>query len=76
MDDHVKIFWDERRKLYGGGIQFRSFARLLGGGGDKGEDLSGLLYLVGEQLIFEDFEKEGGFLGLFMKKFKGNTKKP
>lgn len=60
MDNQAEEFWKEKSETYGGEIRYRSFARLLGRSDDEARDLSGLLYLIGERLIFEDFEKQGG----------------
>ena len=75
MDKQTEAFWNERSKTYGGEIRFRSFVRLLGSSGDGLRNLLGLLYLIGDRLIFEDFEKENGLLGLFMKKSKEKFEK-
>ena len=63
-------FWKEKEDLYGGKIEFRSFARYLGNTVSGSADLSGLLYLVNGRLIFEDFEKEPSMFGFLIKKKK------
>lgn len=55
---------------YGGPIEWKTYAFYVGrsGGGDRPVSLGGLLYVVSEKIVFEDFEREGGLLRLFGKK--------
>ncbi len=68
-------FWAERTNQYGGDLRFRSFARLLGSTEREERELSGLLYLAGETLVFEDFEKESALMGLIVKTTKKKYEK-
>jgi hypothetical protein len=51
-------FWRQTGAKRGGEIEFRTFATLLGRSADQALDLPGLLYLVGNTLWFEDFERD------------------
>lgn len=65
----VNEFWRERQELYGGEILHRTVARYLGSSGeDESRELSGLLFFTGKELVFEDFEKQEGFLGLLIRR--------
>lgn len=66
-NNETEEFWTEREQQYGGKIQFRSFARLLGTTLREERELSGLLFLAGGTLVFEDFEKESALMGFIIK---------
>jgi hypothetical protein len=51
-------FWKRTEETRGGTIGYRTFATLLGRSGDRPLGLSGLLYTAGEQVWFEDFERD------------------
>ncbi|MBI9104118.1 MAG: hypothetical protein JEY99_17005 [Spirochaetales bacterium] len=68
-------FWQEKETEYNGKIRYKTFTRLIGTLEEGTKELSGLLYIIDDKLIFEDFEKEGGLLGMFMKKKKSNWEK-
>ena len=51
-------FWRNTAAKRGGEIGFTTFATLLGRSADQPLDLPGLLYLVGETVWFEDFERD------------------
>jgi hypothetical protein len=51
-------FWRQTAAKRGGEIGFLTFATLLGRSADQPMDLPGLLYLVGETVWFEDFERD------------------
>ena len=74
-DNETEEFWTEREQQYGGEIRFRSFARLLGSTLREERELSGLLFLAGETLVFEDFEKESALMGFIMKTSKKKYEK-
>ena len=58
----------------GGKLEFRTYAQFLGKSGDKTKNLGGLLFFVGDRLIFEDFERQGGSLMLLFRKRAEYTK--
>ncbi len=51
-------FWQRTAAKRGGEIGFLTFATLLGRAGDRPLELPGLLYVVGEVVWFEDFERD------------------
>ncbi len=55
---------------YGGPIEWKTYAFYVGrsGGGARPVSLGGLLYVIKDTIVFEDFEREGGLLRLFGKK--------
>lgn len=61
-------YWNEKEEIYGGEVEYRSFCRFLGRTGGDEQNLAGLLFRIGDNFIFEDFEKEGGMLGIIMKR--------
>jgi len=63
-------FWKEKETAYGGELRYRSFARYLGSTAAGSRELSGLLFLVNDLLVFEDFEREAGMFGFLVKKKK------
>ncbi len=63
-------FWRQTAAKRGGEIAFLTFATLLGRSADQPLDLPGLLYLVGETLWFEDFERDN-----WLSKIMGGRKK-
>ncbi len=52
----------------GGPIAFKTFAFYLGNSAGRAGERGGLLYIVGTDLYFEDFEKNGGLSQYFRKK--------
>ncbi|MBN2324498.1 MAG: hypothetical protein JXQ30_12245 [Spirochaetes bacterium] len=51
-------FWAEREKEKGGKVRFFTFATLIGKSHDAAVNLGGLLYIIDNTVIFEDFEKD------------------
>ncbi len=74
-NSYADDFWKEKETEYNGKIEYKTFTRLVGTLNEKKKELSGLLYIVDSKLVFEDFEKEGGFLGMLFKKSKSNYEK-
>jgi len=70
MEDNNEAneFWNEKQEVYGGEVEYRSFCRLLGRTGGDERNLAGLIFRIGDNLVFEDFEKEGGMLGILIKR--------
>ena len=75
QNSQAEEFWRQKEIQYSGTITFRTFTRFLGALGDDKRDLTGLLYIINGQLIFEDFEKEGGLFGLLFKAKKSTYEK-
>jgi hypothetical protein len=61
-------FWRRTAEKRGAEIPYYTFAVYLGRSNDAARDLPGLLYLAGETLWFEDFEKDMGFMKIFTPK--------
>ncbi len=66
---------DESNKLLakmelenGGKLEFRTYAHFVGKSGEKIKNLGGLLFFVGDRLIFEDFERQTSSLLLMFRK--------
>ncbi|MGA2640029.1 MAG: hypothetical protein ABSG21_03875 [Spirochaetia bacterium] len=51
-------FWRQTAAKRGGEIGFLTFATLLGRSSDQPLELPGLLYMVGDTVWFEDFERD------------------
>ena len=51
-------FWQRTAEKRGGQVGFLTFATLLGRAADRVMDLPGLLYVVGDTIWFEDFERD------------------
>ena len=52
----------------GGKLEYRTYAQFLGKSGEGTKNLGGLLYFVGNRLIFEDFERQNSTLLLLFRK--------
>ena len=61
-------FWRRTAEKRGGEIKYYTFAIFLGRSKDSPCDLPGLLYMAGDTLWFEDFEKDAGWMRLFTPK--------
>ena len=57
-EEDPEEFWRQTAAKRGGEIGFLTFATLLGRSGDQPLDLPGLLYMVGDMVWFEDFERD------------------
>jgi len=57
-EEEPEEFWRRTAEKRGGQIGFLTFATLLGRSEDRPLDLPGLLYTVGDQVWFEDFERD------------------
>ncbi len=70
MGQETETLLQEMEEENGGKILFRTYCHLLGFSDGTSLDLGGLMYVVNEKLIFEDFEKQPGLLDLFGRKKK------
>jgi len=52
----------------GGKLEYRTYAQFLGKSGEGTKNLGGLLFYVGNRLIFEDFERQSSTLLLLFRK--------
>jgi len=64
-EDQTSEFWSHIEKEYDAKVSFKTFAILLGQSSDVFRDLRGLLYIVDDKVVFEDFEKTNHFLQFF-----------
>jgi hypothetical protein len=69
-EEDPEDFWRSTAARRGGEIGFLTFATLLGRSGDRPLDLPGLLYVVGDMVWFEDFERDN-----WLAKIVGGRKK-
>ncbi|MBI9100181.1 MAG: hypothetical protein JEY91_16990 [Spirochaetaceae bacterium] len=59
-------FKTEREEKFGGKIRFLSYARFIGRASTKKVlNRGGLLYVIGDNLYFEDFERTAGVMTMF-----------
>lgn len=68
MDSETNNILRQLEEENGGKLNFKTYALYLGFSGEGAKNLGGLLYSVNGRMIFEDFEKEGGLLGLLVKR--------
>jgi len=69
-NEETRKFWEQREKEKGGKLGFFTFATFIGKSDDRSCNLSGLLYQIGNDLYFEDFEKENWLLKIIGRKEK------
>jgi hypothetical protein len=70
VEDEAKNFWENIERQKGGKVTFFTFATFLGESGSRQVSLGGLLYIVGDMVYFEDFEKENWIAKIFTRKQK------
>jgi len=58
----------------GGKLEYRTYAQFLGKSGEGTKNLGGLLFFVGDRLIFEDFERQSTTMLLLVRKKKEYVK--
>ncbi len=68
MDEESNKLLAKMELENGGKLEFRTYAQFLGKSGDTTKNLGGLFFFVGDRLIFEDFERQGGSLMLLFRK--------
>ena len=68
MDEESKDFLAQLEEENGGKLEFRTYAQYLGKGNGEVKNLGGLFYVVGDRLIYEDFERQNSSLQIFFKK--------
>ncbi len=66
----AREFWERKERETGGPILYRSFAILLGRMTEGRLDRSGILFVSGNSIHFEDFEKQDPLSWLFRRKKK------
>lgn len=69
MDNESNELLKQLEEENQGKLTYKTYALFLGESGNEGaKNLGGLLYVVNNLLIFEDFEKQGGMLQLLVKR--------
>jgi hypothetical protein len=63
-------FWDSVEKENRATVDFKTYGVFLGKSQDKRLHIPGILYIIGDKFIFENFEKPGSPLRLFTTKEK------
>jgi len=58
QEEDPEEFWQRTAARRGGDVGFLTFATLLGRASDRPMELPGLLYVVGDTVWFEDFERD------------------
>jgi hypothetical protein len=66
--EEAENFWAEKEQEKGGKVRFFTFATYMGSTGGRPTSLGGLLYIIDEQLYFEDFEKDNWFAKIISRK--------
>ncbi len=68
MDDESNKLLAKMELENGGKLEFRTYAQFLGKSGEGTKNLGGLLFFVGDRLIFEDFERQSSTMLLLFRK--------
>ena len=68
MDEESNKLLAKMELENGGKLEFRTYAQYLGKSGERTKNLGGLLFFVGDRLIFEDFERQSSSLLLMFRK--------
>ncbi len=68
MDNETQDLLQQLETENNGKITYKTYALFLGNGERGVKNLGGLLYIVNNRLIFEDFERQGGMLQLLVKR--------
>ncbi len=74
MDQETEALLKKMEEDNGGPIEYKTYCRLLGFSDGTSLDLGGLLFVVNDKLVFEDFEKQPGILDMFGKSKKSYEK--
>lgn len=65
-DAKIEQFWKEKEETLGGKVLHQTYATFLGdAGAESFNGRGGLLYVVGNRIYFEDFEKFNAMMALF-----------
>ena len=60
-DQTPEEFWSGREEQYGGKVRYFTFSHFLGNSQSGYKELPGLLFVIDNNLYFEDFEKDSMF---------------
>ena len=70
MDEESNKLLAKMELENGGKLEYRTYAQFLGQSGGGTKNLGGLLFFVGDRLIYEDFERQSSSILLLMRKKK------
>ncbi len=70
MDEESNKLLAKMELENGGKLEYRTYTQFLGKSGEGTKNLGGLLFYVGDRLIFEDFERQSSTMLLLMRKKK------
>ncbi len=68
MDNETNELLQKLETENNGKVAYKTYSLFLGQTGKGEKNLGGLLYIVNDRVIFEDFERQGGMLQLLIKK--------
>lgn len=74
MDEESSKLLAKMELENGGKLEYRTYAQFIGKSGESTKNLGGLLFFVGDRLIFEDFEKQSSTMQLLFRKKKEYVK--
>ena len=74
MDEESNKLLAKMELENGGKLKYRTYAQFLGKSGEGTKNLGGLLFFVGNRLIFEDFERQSSTMLLLFRKKKEYVK--
>jgi len=74
MDEESNKLLAKMELENGGKLEYRTYAQFLGKSGEGTKNLGGLLFIVGDRLIFEDFERQSSTIMLLFHKKKEYVK--
>lgn len=74
MDEESNKLLAKMELENGGKLEYRTYAQFLGKSGEGTKNLGGLLFFVGNRLIFEDFERQSSTMLLLLRKRKEYVK--
>ncbi|MEA1910705.1 MAG: hypothetical protein U9N32_03395, partial [Spirochaetota bacterium] len=67
MDEESNKLLAKMELENGGKLEYRTYAQFLGKAGEGTKNLGGLLFFVGDRLIFEDFERQSSTMLLLFR---------
>ncbi len=68
--EEAKKYWEEKERIYGGKVEYYTFAVFMGTSRSSYFRLGGILYFINNKLCFEDFEKDNWLSKLIQKNKK------
>jgi hypothetical protein len=68
MNEGVSEFWETIEKEHRAKVGFKTYAVLIGKSSDMILNMAGILYIIDDKVVFENFEKSNPMLQIFTKK--------